>query len=241
LARKLEAIKNADARIEDIRLAPLASEHLAQLTADALRCEPERAAPLAQLVHEKSGGNPFFALQFMSALAEEGLLTLSHDSARWSWDLSRIHAKGYTDNVVDLMVGKLARLPTETQKALQQMACLGNTAEIKMFSIVHRTLEEELHSDLREAVRLELIVRLEGAYRFVHDRIQEAAYSLIPARQRAGAHLRIGRLLVAHAPPEKREEAIFEIVNQLNRRPSPAVSCLKPSFNLPRVHRTASC
>ncbi|HEY1581083.1 MAG TPA: ATP-binding protein [Terracidiphilus sp.] len=217
LARKLETIKNADARIEDIRLAPLASEHLAQLTADALRCEPERAAPLAQLVHEKSGGNPFFALQFMSALAEEGLLTLSHDSARWSWDLSRIHAKGYTDNVVDLMVGKLARLPAETQKALQQMACLGNTAEIKMLSIVHRTLEEELHSDLREAVRLELIVRLEGAYRFVHDRIQEAAYSLIPAHQRAGAHLRIGRLLVAHAPPEKREEAIFEIVNQLNR------------------------
>ena len=217
LVRKLEAIKNAGTRIEDIRLAPLASAHLAQLIADALRCKPERVVPLAQLVHEKSGGNPFFALQFISALADEGLLSFDHVSGRWSWDLSRIHAKGYTDNVVDLMVGKLTRLPVETQKALHQMACLGNTAEIKMFSIVHRTSEEELHSDLWEAVRLELIVRLDGDYRFVHDRIQEAAYSLIPAHQRAGAHLRIGRLLEAHTPPEKREEAIFEIVNHLNR------------------------
>ncbi|HEX9384585.1 MAG TPA: AAA family ATPase, partial [Gemmatimonadaceae bacterium] len=194
LVRKLEAVKNAGARIEEITLAPLASEHLAQLIADALRCEPERAAPLAQLVHEKSGGNPFFALQFMSALAEEGLLTFDHDAARWSWDLNRIHAKGYTDNVVDLMVGKLTRLPVETQAALQQLACLG-VAETSILSIVHGTPEEEIHSDLWEAVRLELIVRLEGVYRFVHDRVQEAAYSLIPADLRDATHLRIGRLL----------------------------------------------
>jgi PAS domain S-box-containing protein len=217
LVRKLEAVKNAGTTIEEITLAPLDSEHLAHMIADALRCEAECAAPLAQLVHEKSGGNPFFALQFMSALAEEGLLTFDHDAARWSWDLNRIHAKGYTDNVVDLMVSKLTRLPVETQIALQHLACLGNVAEIKVLSIVHRTSEQEIHSDLWEAVRLELIVRLEGVYRFVHDRVQEAAYSLVAAEQRAAAHLRIGRLLASHTPPEKREEAIFEIVNQLNR------------------------
>jgi serine/threonine protein kinase len=118
LTRKLDAIKSAGGKVEQIKLAPLAREHLGQLIADALRCESKRAVPLAQLVHEKTGGNPFFAIQFMSSLAEEGMLTFDHGGARWCWDLDRIHAKGYTDNVVDLMVGKLTRLPAETQKAL---------------------------------------------------------------------------------------------------------------------------
>ena len=133
------------------------------------------------------------------------------------WDLERIHAKGYTDNVVDLMVGKLSRLPAETQKALQQLACLGNTAEIDDACDRSRDAEEQIHAALWEAVRQELVERLDGSYRFVHDRVQEAAYSLIPEALRAEVHLRIGRLLAAQTPPEKREEAIFEIVNQLNR------------------------
>jgi predicted ATPase len=217
LMRKLDAMRQAGAILRDIVLAPLAREDLGRLIADALHCEPECVTPLAQLIHDKTAGNPFFAIQFISALAEEALLTFDHDNARWSWDLNRIHAKGYTDNVVDLMVGKLNRLPIETQEALRQLACLGNTAEIVTLSIVLGTSEQEVHTALWEALRLELIVRLEDSYRFVHDRVQEAAYSLIPEESRAEAHLRIGRLLTACTPPEKREEAIFEIVNQFNR------------------------
>src|SRR6202021_664185 len=139
------------------------------------------------------------------------MLTFDHAVARWSWDLDRIHARGYTDNVVDLMVGKLTRLPTETQAALQQLACLGNIAEATILSIVLGKSNEGVHSALWDAVRLELVEHLEGSYKFIHDRVQEAAYSLIPERLRAEAHLRIGRLLAAHTPAERREEAIFEI------------------------------
>jgi predicted ATPase len=106
LMRRLEAIRQAGATVQDIVLAPLAREDLRQLVADSLHCEPERAKPLAQLIHDKTAGNPFFAIQFFSALAEENLLAFDHGGRRWSWHLNRIHAKGYTDNVVDLMVGK---------------------------------------------------------------------------------------------------------------------------------------
>ena len=215
LMRKLDAIEVAGGKVVEIRLAPLAGEHFGQLIADAVRCEPARAAPLAQLVYEKTDGNPFFAIQFISSLSEEGLLAFNHDAARWSWDLDRIRTKGYTDNVADLMVSRLARLPVETQKVLQLLACLGNIVEITTISIVLGTSEEQVHAALRPAQ--ELVERLAGAYRFVHDRVQEAAYSLIPEELRGETHLRIGRMLAAHIPPEKREEAVFDIVNQLNR------------------------
>ena len=217
LMRKIEAIRDAGAPVQEIVLAPLAEEDLGQLIADSLHCERERAAPLAQLVHEKTAGNPFFAIQFLSALVEEGLLTFDHGAARWLWDPARIHVKGYTDNVVDLMAGKLSRLPVDTQKALRQLACLGNGAEFSLLEKVYEDSKEELHGDLQDAVRTGLVLHSDGAYTFLHDRVQEAAYSLIPEAERAEAHLRIGRLLAAHTTPEKRDEAIFEIVNQLNR------------------------
>jgi len=217
LWRRLEAIRLTGAVVHEIVLAPLACEDLGQLIVDSLHCEPERAISLAQLVHEKTAGNPFFVIQFIYALVEEQLLTFDHNGTRWFWDLNRIHAKGYTDNVVELMVGKLSRLPIQTQKAVQELACLGNSAEITTVSIAHGTSEDQVHSDLWEAARLEFIARQEGVYKFIHDRIHEAAYSLIGEDSRAETHLRIGRLLWAHFTPEKREEAVFEIVNQLNR------------------------
>jgi PAS domain S-box-containing protein len=217
LMRKLAAIKNAGGNVKEIRLGPLAQEHLGQLLADALRSEPERSAPLAQLVQEKTGGNPFFTIQFISSLADEGMLNFDHDAACWSWDLDRIHAKGYTDNVVELVIMKLIRLPAETQTALQVMACIGNLAEITTLSIVLEMSQEQVHAALWESVRQGLVEQLDGSYKFIHDRIQEAAYSLIPDASRAETHLRIGRLLAARTSSQKREETIFDIVNQLNR------------------------
>jgi PAS domain S-box-containing protein len=217
LMRRLEEIRQTGATMHEVTLAPLACDDLTLFVADALRCSPEEASPLAQLVFDKTAGNPFFAIQFISDLAEEALLAFDHAEGQWRWDLGHIHAKSYTDNVVDLMVGKLGRLPARTQAALQQLACVGNSAEFGAFSICHGTPEDEMHAELWDALRLELVVRLESSYKFAHDRIQEAAYSLIPDDARAAAHLRIGRLLTDYIAIDKREEAIFEIVGQLNR------------------------
>ena len=217
LMRKLEAIKGAGGRVTELKLTPLAQEHLEQLLADALRCERERSMQLTQLVYEKTAGNPFFANQFIASLAEEGMLAFDHDASRWSWDLARIHAKGYTDNVIDLMVTKLNRLPLETQRALQQLACLGNVAEATTLSLVLEASPEQVHAVLWESMRHGLIDRLPSSYKFIHDRVQEAAYSMIPEAWRTEVHLRIGRLLATHHSPQEQEETIFDIANHLNR------------------------
>jgi PAS domain S-box-containing protein len=217
LIRKLDAIRTAGAMVNEITVTPLAREDLERFIADSLRCEPQDVRELAQLVHEKAAGNPFFVIQFLYALAEEALLIFDRGKARWSWDLNRIRTKGYTDNVVELIVRNIQRLPEKTQEALQCLACLGHIAAISTLSLICGTTEEEVRRYMWDAVRQGLIEPLEGSYRFVHDRVQETAYSLILKESAAEAHLRIGRLLAAHIPPEKRDEAIFEMVNQLNR------------------------
>ena len=217
LMRTLAAVREAGVNAQEIVLAPLGLDDGERLVADALHCGPNSAGPLALLIHEKTGGNPFFAIQFLTALAEEGLLRFDQDAAAWIWDLDRIRVKGYSDSVVDLMVGKLRRLSDTTQTALQQLACLGNVAEIETLSVVFGQSGEEIHTALLEAVRTGLIVRLEGSYAFLHDRIQEAAYALIPESKRAGAHLRIGRALLAGVMARSLAEHLFDVANQFNR------------------------
>jgi PAS domain S-box-containing protein len=273
LVRTLEAIRNAGARVHEIVLAPLGLKDVGRLVADALHCKPNRSRPVAQLVHEKTGGNPFFAIQFFTALAEEGLLAFDPVAAAWQWDINRIRDKSYTDNVVDLMAAKLRRFSATTQEAIQQLACLGNIADVATLSIILETPEHEVEARLWEAVRQELVVPLKpltttlplggessntpplhgsrspasstrakttvatdtiaasggsinGAlasrsvplvYKFLHDRIQQAAYTLIPEEQRAEIHLRIGRLLLASMTADGLAEHPFDVANQLNR------------------------
>jgi PAS domain S-box-containing protein len=215
LMRTLAAIREAAAKTQEIVLSPLGPDDFERLIAETLRCRRDSAAPLAQLVHEKTGGNPFFAIQFLTSLAEEGLLRFDRNAPGWVWDLGRIRARGYSANVVDLMLGKLRRLSGRTQSALQQLACLGNVAEIATLGVVFGQSEEEIHTALLEAVHNGLILRLEGSYAFLHDRIREAAYALIPESARAEVHLRIGRELLASLTADGLAD--FDVANQFNR------------------------
>jgi len=217
LTRTLEAIRKANARVQEIVLTPLRLDDVGRLVADALHNDRESAHPLAQLVHEKTSGNPFFAIQFLTALADEGLVRFDPDAAAWVRDLALIRAKGHTDNVVDLMAGKLKRLSATTQEALKQLACLGNVAGVATLALVHGETEEAIHTALWEAVRAGLIVQEHSTYKFLHDRIQEAAYALLPESERATEHLRIGRVLVASMTGDGLAEHLFDVANQFNR------------------------
>jgi PAS domain S-box-containing protein len=217
LLRTLEAIRAVDARVHEIVLAPLELDDVGRLIADALHCEPELARPLAELVHEKTGGNPFFVIQFFIALADEGLLAFDPVASAWQWNIDRIRAKSYADNVVDLMAGKLKRLSATTQEALKQLACLGNVAQIATLALVLGKTEMAMHAALWQAVHAGLVLRQEGTLRFLHDRIQQAAYSLIPDQQRPDVHLRIGRVLLANMAEDELAEHLFEVANHFNR------------------------
>jgi PAS domain S-box-containing protein len=217
LVQTLETIRKAGARVQEIVLAPLELDDVGRLIADALHCEPERARPLAELIQEKTGGNPFFAIQFFIALADEGLLAFDQVMRAWQWNMERIRAKSNTDNVVDLMTGKLQRLSSTTQEALKQLACLGNFAPISTLALIHGETDEAIHGALWEAIHAGLVVRENNAYRFLHDRIQQAAYSLISDEQRADVHLRIGRALLMSMTADELAEHLFDVANQFNR------------------------
>lgn len=217
LVRTLDAIRTAKGRVLEIVLAPLGPGDVGRLVVDALHCDPVLAQPLVRLVHEKTGGNPFFTIQFLMVLAEETLLAFEHRSAAWTWDIARIRTKGFTDNVLDFMATKLGRLSPATRDLLGKLACVGNTGQAVTLSMVFGISEDEIHAALWEVVRTGLISRQEGAYTFLHDRVREAAYTLICEDERAAVHLQIGRILAARTMPADIDRKIFEVVNQLDR------------------------
>jgi PAS domain S-box-containing protein len=217
LLRILRSIRDNGAKTLEIGLSPLSLDGVRQLVCDALHCAPDTAYPLAEMIQEKTGGNPFFVIQFLTSLVDEDLLTLDQVTRVWQWDMDRIRAKGYTDNVVDLMAGKIQRLSAGTQEALKELACLGSVVEVETLALVRGKTEEQLHAALGEAVRAGLVFRDDSTYKFLHDRIQQAAYSLIPEESRAEVHLELGRTLLARMTVEQLAEHLFDLANHLDR------------------------
>src|SRR5262249_36785836 len=158
-----------------------------------------RVRVFAEFVHQRSGGNPFFAIQLITALAETGQLVFDREATGWQWDLAAMRTEQSAGNVGDLLAAKLGRLPAATRDARQYLACLGNCADGATVSLVLGEFGLSAMA-LAEAVRAGLILGLGGAYAFVHDRVREAAYALVSDDERAATHLRIGRALQSHGP-----------------------------------------
>jgi PAS domain S-box-containing protein len=215
--RALQAIEKAGTKVSALAIGPMSRADLSALVRSALHSSAEAASALADVVHDKTGGNPFFAIQFLLSLHQEGLITLDPQVGAFRWDLAAIRAKSVTENVVDLLLSKLRRLSPNAQNAVAEMACLGNSVETGILIHAQGGSAEDVHAGLGEAVRAGLLVRSDRGYRFLHDRVEEAGYALLPAPERAATHLRIARHLMARLSQDEIADRLFDLAGQWNR------------------------
>lgn len=215
LETMMKDIEQAGIKIDKTFLSPLDVPDVTDFIANFLKCESEKALPLSGLIHKKTNGNPFFINQFMKTLYEEKLLTLNPESG-WEWDIDKINNIRVTDNVVLLMAEKIGRLKEGVQNALKTGACIGSRFDPEAVSLLSGSPIETVLSHMTEAVNEGLISESGEYYEFYHDRIQEAAYSLIPLDKRPYLHFKIGKLFYKNSEEGDVFGKIFYIVNHLN-------------------------
>ncbi len=234
--------------VNTITLTPLSITDINDLIADTLSCSTQLAQPLAELVYQKTQGNPFFTNQFLKSLYNEGLISFDFQLGSWQCDIARVKMLALTEDVVEFMARQLQKLPIATQTVLKLAACIGNSFDLATLAIVYEQLLDETAVDLWKALQEGLVIpttevykfyqdsslvkchlslenseqrtndkgQMTVSYKFLHDRVQQAAYSLIPEDKKQATHLKIGQLLLSSTPKTQQEEKIFEIVNQLN-------------------------
>ncbi|WP_449418330.1 trifunctional serine/threonine-protein kinase/ATP-binding protein/sensor histidine kinase [Phormidium nigroviride] len=239
LISTLEEIQKTGAIVNNIVLQPLTLNIVDLILADTLK-DSERSQELSRLIFNKTQGNPFFMNQLLQTMYAEKLLQFDFKQGYWLWNLEEIQAIGITDyNVVQLVARNLQKLPEATQEALKLAACIGNSFYLDVLAIVSEKSQFGIADNLWEALQLGLLLPLSNdykiplqldpseqdttpleefrvGYKFLHDRVQQAAYSLIPEEQKKATHLKIGQLLLQQTANYALEETIFDIVNQLN-------------------------
>ena len=240
LTFSLEKLKKRNKKFEQVSLGNLGEQDLDRMLADCLRCDPAYSKPLSELIYQKTHGNAFFARAFIRSLYEAGLLTFSFGKCNWVWELEEIKKKDLSDNVVDLMMGKLKTLNESTRTTLELAACIGGRFSLSALAMIDNQNPRLTLENLWEAILEGLILPLDQNYkipetvekshfRFLHDRVQQAAYSMIPIEDRGAVHLRIGRLLLRQFDGKINErdksvsvgedevsDMLFEITNHLN-------------------------
>lgn len=216
LTNTLDQVRAGDLTITELLLAPLTSGDLAQMLSDTFGCSEGAVNDVARIVSEKTRGNPFFVRQLLARLHEEKVVWFDTHARAWSWDATRIAQKYAVDSVGELTLARLQNLEAPTLRALTALACLGSRATSDDLQAALDTDEAGVQEAFSEAIRSGIIARLDEAYAFQHDRLQQATYELLVGNDRARFHLDMGRLLLRTAAIE-RKSAIFDIVNQLNR------------------------
>ena len=232
LSISCEVIKKTGQPLQTIPLKPLNPENISQLLVHTCHCRPEEAKPLAELLVRKTGGNPFFVSQFLTVLSEKELIRYSPEEKRWTWELAAIEFLAVTENVVELLIDRLHRFSSETRRLLSLAACIGNTFDLESLGLISGEGSEDLYENLLPALETGLILGFSqapqldnlpdgasvegGSYKFLHDRVQQAAYALIAQKEKQTVHLQIGQTLLKQYALEKSEDLLFDIVHHLN-------------------------
>ncbi len=227
----LQRLKSAPLCLSLFEIKALTLEDIQHLIADTLSHSMHESEPLATICFEKTQGNPFFLNQFLLDLYEKRLIHFQGN--RWTWNESEIRSCEITDNVIDFMVDKIRRLSPQTQSVIQIAACIGNPVALTTLAAVCKQSAEKTATDLWQAFNEGLMFPLASnhpsnpniqdelteqiRYRFVHDRVQQAAYSLIPSGAIQELHYRIGKILQKQAPEQHLGRRIFDITNNLNQ------------------------
>jgi len=239
LIQALEAVTQAGVVINNIVLPPFQLSHVQELIGDTLN-EAENYQDLAALLFQHTQGNAFFLTQLLKTLHQEQFLKYNFEKNQWQWEIDQIESVGIADiNVVELVAGNIQKLPLATQKVLKLAACIGDRFNLEVLAIVNETSLSETSEALWTALQVGLILPLSNEYKiplsftqqemdffkidrsriiykFLHDRVQQAAYSLIPEEQKKVTHLKIGQLLLEKITEDDLAENIFDVVNQLN-------------------------
>lgn len=208
----------AQTRFEELSLPPLQHADLQQLVGDALHCMPGPAGELAEVLQRRSEGNPFFAIRLLRELVDDQSIAFDASISAWTWDLSAIDARAHDHDVLGLVAGALTRLTPTAQALAIDLACLGGKPSCAVLSAITAGQQASLEETLLSLIDAGLIVWTTEGVHFVHDRIQEAAYALLPLDARAATHLRLARALRAQsAPPDQAMQWLFDTVGQYRR------------------------
>jgi predicted ATPase len=209
-------LEKAGTNLKRITLKKLSEANIEALISDTLQSNQDETRELSRLVYSQTDGNPFFTRQVLRSMENQGLIALGTATGRWSWDTDALRELDVVDSVVELLVGRLKKLPADIREMLKVAACIGSQFDIATLTVVTAGDGDTILDHVHAAVAAGLIwERNERGY-FVHDRVQEAAYALVPIEERDHIHLTIGRLLLQRHRTGDQEQDIFQIVDQLN-------------------------